>query len=111
MNFGRILVDLWRLLQLQPNWDSYGARTIRLSCAARALFVYLSLRAASCPWVVPTNDGGIQLEWHQNGEDLEIEIRPNRVPGLYFWNGREDDEIAAPLSRHLSFARGRLAAA
>lgn len=35
--------------------------------------------------IVPRTDGGIQVEWHRDGLDLEIEIDPNgRLCGFSF---------------------------
>lgn len=70
--------DFRRLLQLPENWDTYGAAPIAAEAVAAA--AALLLRTASGdtpkPSVVPTVDGGVQLEWHRHGIDLEVEIRP-----------------------------------
>jgi hypothetical protein len=62
--------------QLSENWDSYGARRIDPRCAMVAINLILSATgpATPTPAIVPTSRGGIQLEWHRNGVDLEIEI-------------------------------------
>ena len=66
------LVDL---LGLAPGWDSYSARPVDRSHVDAALQVLLlTMRHDTpAPTVVPTNRGGVQLEWHTNGIDLEIE--------------------------------------
>ncbi len=67
---------------LQPNWDSYRARPVDPLCAVAAItFVLNNVREpSSLPSAVPTNRGGIQLEWHTNGVDLEIEFSsPSRI--------------------------------
>ena len=67
--------DLERKLQalatLLPNWDSYGGRpSSRLALdGARRFF--------DGAQVVPMSDGGIQLEWHLPGFDLEIDVAPD----------------------------------
>jgi hypothetical protein len=62
---------------LQNNWDSYGARPIESSIARAAIeFLVDALPPhAPLPTVVPTSWGGIQLEWHCRGVDLEIAVR------------------------------------
>lgn len=35
------------------------------------------------PSVAPISDGGIQIEWHKNGKDLEIEFTPDREVMVY----------------------------
>lgn len=66
------LVDL---LGLAPGWDSYSARPVDRSHVDAALQVLLLTmrRDTPAPTVVPTNRGGVQLEWHISGIDLEIE--------------------------------------
>ncbi len=63
------------LLHLTPNWDSYGARAIDPVhvYAALDLLVLVMQDDTPAPAVVPTNRGGVQLEWHTRGIDLEIE--------------------------------------
>lgn len=108
-----ILQRLSALLQLPPGWDSYTARSVRPECAVFALgkvlpaFMRLDLPV---PSVVPTNSGGLQLEWHTRGVDLEVEIsQDNRVFAVYEllgeaveWEGEvalDLAELEAPLSR------------
>jgi hypothetical protein len=65
------LVDLTRLPR---NWDSYGGVAVMSANATDALwFLARFLESASVPpWVVPLSDGGVQLEWHRDGVDLEV---------------------------------------
>jgi hypothetical protein len=64
-----------KLLALKDNWDSYGAPMI----SKRAVDAALQLRnvLATAPSFVPMSDGGVQLEWHSQGFDVELEIEPN----------------------------------
>ena len=39
------------------------------------------------PSVVPLADGGVQLEWHRNKQDLEI-VFPREEDGLYLYSNR-----------------------
>ncbi len=63
------------LLGLPSGWDSYGARAIAPSHVDAALQVLSRIMRhdSPAPTVVPTNRGGVQLEWHTSGIDLEIE--------------------------------------
>lgn len=54
------------LRALEPNWDSYGAATISEA----------ALTTASYLCFVPTVNGGIQIELHAGGMDIEVEIDP-----------------------------------
>lgn len=71
------LEKLESLRLLKSNWDSYGAASISPEAIATAS-QFLQ------PDIVPTSQGGIQLEWHNFGIDLEIEITPaGKVWSLY----------------------------
>ena len=65
------------LLDLPPGWDSYGAQTIDFEPVISALDLLANLMQPNTPMpaVVPTNRGGVQLEWHTGGIDLEIGIQ------------------------------------
>jgi len=74
-----VVQRLVRLLELKPNWDSYGARAIASQAAQRAVAL-LGIAAsvgAPAPQIVPTSSGGLQLEWHQASVDLELEVHPS----------------------------------
>lgn len=75
-----------RLLALPSNWDSYGASRINPQCIRAALEL---ARRFFCdetppPSVVPTCSGGVQLEWHKGGIDLEIEFLSPTHLGVLF---------------------------
>jgi hypothetical protein len=73
------VVAVQRLLALPENWDSYGGQRPTLVSALKAFQVLDQIMTgdAPLPAFVPTNRGGIQLEWHRNGTDLEVEITPD----------------------------------
>jgi len=66
---------LKELLDLPSDWNSYGARAVAPSHVDAALQVLSRIMRhdTPAPAVVPTNRGGVQLEWHTGGIDLEIE--------------------------------------
>lgn len=67
------------LLNLEPNWDSYGGERIEIKWAVEALQLLSQIMVAGAPSpsLVPTAPGGVQLEWHANQVDLEIELGPS----------------------------------
>jgi hypothetical protein len=72
-----VLARFCRLLDLPANWDSYGARPVHPQAVVHAIaFLGRLMRGeAPVPNIVPTVEGNVQVEWHRNGLDLEIEVR------------------------------------
>lgn len=87
-----IFEELCELLDLPPNWDSYGAPQIGRKSVIDALYL-LSNTASTLtpkPWVVPTSHGGVQLEWHTGGIDLEIEINHHAKVCIFYEDQSEE---------------------
>lgn len=98
-------------LQLAPNWDSHGAPPVdtqRVIDAIKVLFSTMS-SDTEAPWVVPTTDGGIQLEWHREDEDLEVEISGGGDASIYFHNARTEEEWEISLFENMPRLRALLA--
>ena len=94
---------LEELLKLPANWNSYGAAPIRPDAveAARDVLGKIVRSDTPPPAVVPTVRGGIQLEWHTQGIDLEIEIPE---PGqFHVWY--EDPQEEIELQHHASLSQ------
>jgi len=80
--FKTAVAELGDLLHLPPNWDSYGAKPVdqRNIGAALELLIRIMQDDTPAPSVVPTTTGGVQLEWHLQGIDLEVEVTsPGRL--------------------------------
>lgn len=96
-----ILDKILELQELSPNWDSYGAKPVSSNAVMTAIeFVLVYLRPTDLsPSIVPTCDGGIQLEWHTDRLDLEIGISPSSQTSLFASHGDSEDdfEVAHPL--------------
>lgn len=59
--------------ELAADWDSYGASVIdrRVIEVART---FLAAVVDGSAQVVPTRDGGVQVEVHRDGFDIEVEF-------------------------------------
>jgi hypothetical protein len=81
------------LAQLPENWDSYGGRTISAVSVFSALqFVGTTVGPSTPhPSVVPTSEGGLQLEWHRAGVDLEVEFLPSGARSVYFFDSASNE--------------------
>jgi hypothetical protein len=98
-----------RILQLSADWDTYNAPRIDPQHALAALF-FLSLTMAADtppPSVVPLSDGGVQLEWHRAGVDVEVVFSGSEEDGLYYHDVDTDEEWEGPARE--GFSRFRLA--
>lgn len=73
-----VLMALDELGDLDSGWDGEGAPTIANETVRSALiFLAGSMQTTTAvPSVVPTPSGGVQLEWHRGGLDIEIEFEP-----------------------------------
>src|ERR1700693_3892268 len=67
---------LRRLSLLSDNWDTYGAPRIDPMMLGSALGLLSNVMHSDtpAPSVIPTSRGGVQLEWHAKGIDLEVEF-------------------------------------
>jgi hypothetical protein len=70
------LQTLGNMLTLRQDWDSYGGRQVDPGCvwAAWQLLLVLMREDLPAPSIVPTSRGGVQIERHVKGIDLEIEV-------------------------------------
>lgn len=82
------------LATLRGDWSSHGSRPIDKLSIWNALQLLGSIMDPRTvpPSVVPTSQGGVQLEWHIGGIDLEIEIESSGRCEFVFSQGREEIE-------------------
>ncbi|HEX2041547.1 MAG TPA: hypothetical protein VHF24_02830 [Acidimicrobiales bacterium] len=104
--------DLLRLLDLAPDWDSYGARRIDADAVRKALSILAHHDyRGTLPVAVPTTLGGVQLEWGRADDGVELEVEPDGTIGvLVDINGEvtevETTDVDHPMiQRSLSWAR------
>lgn len=64
------------LVNLSPNWDSYGAAPVTNHVVVRTLRLLEDLQwRGPLPSVLPTSSGGIHLAWGGDDNAVEIEIQ------------------------------------
>ena len=81
-----VIAKFKQLALLAHNWDSYGAEPIPLDPFKNAVSIVNLLDPhAEPPEIVPLTDGGMQLEWHRNNIDLELELVVGSVE-VYFYD-------------------------
>jgi hypothetical protein len=81
----QIVQTIDELLALEEDWDSYGANRISPKACERTLALLDAIMTddTAAPQVAPLSCGGIQLEWHQDGYDIEIGIQDEGQPSVY----------------------------
>ena len=92
------------LMRLEENWDSYGARPVAPGLADATLDILnlISGPDVPLPSIVPTPNGELQLEWHTNGIDLEVEASSPTSMHMYYHDLQTNEEYEEPLSFDLS---------
>lgn len=86
------ILRVGRLLLLPHDWDRQGAPPIdwtTIQTAIDALSVIMSPNSSLPQWT-PTQQSGVQLEWHENGVDLEIAFDPGKSEGYAVFSDRQD---------------------
>lgn len=96
--------SLCELLWLEPNWDSFGALPVERRAVEQALAILFGTmqKTTPPPIAVPTSSGGIQLEWHLGGIDLEVELEPDGTVGVYFADKQSGTEWERSLASDYS---------
>lgn len=64
------------LAGLPRGWDGYVSRPVSFTCAqfTANLLEQIFVEGVPAPALVPNGDGGVQIEWHRNGYDVEVLI-------------------------------------
>jgi hypothetical protein len=93
-----------QILKLQDGWDGEGSKAPNLNSVIEALeFLFSALSHDTlAPQVVPTSDGGLQLEWHAKGIDLEVTFSPDRRASFLVSTPQSPD-IEGSVNEHATF--------
>lgn len=93
--------DLERVMARRYGWDSYNALPTTIDSVSHALrFLGEFLQHDSAPpTIVPLADGGVQLEWHRGGVDIEASFPAGDRPELYVRDLESGDEYELDLSQ------------
>lgn len=112
--FFPLLFQISELGNLSFNWNSYGALPVNPETALSALTLLLRVLTPSDPnpTVVPTSRGGVLIEWHDCGIDLEVELKSPTSIDVLFDDGSGEEEIENAdlgiVEAKLQILRGRL---
>lgn len=100
----QVLAKMTDLLSFQPGWDSYRALALRHDAAMFAMTVLQNVMTSGTPEpsVVPSATGGVQLEWHDAGIDLEIHVLAPYEGEVWWRDHATGAEHASDLGTDLS---------
>ena len=95
--FHQALRDFRRLLALDDNWNGYGERAVHEDAVKRAMNVLNVVGVdGPRPDIVPTSDGGVQVEWSVDGCEIEVEIPPGGPASVFIAEASgEESEFSA----------------
>jgi hypothetical protein len=90
------------LTALAVGWNGYDAREVKADMAidAAAFLAKVAFPGIAPPSITPLADGGVQVEWHRGGLDIEIAFSDDE-PGLYI-EDRQGGEIELSLTEAVS---------
>ena len=93
--FMSVLQGFASVATLRDGWDGSGAARIKSATINRALRTIEQLLPSDAPppSIVPVPDSGLQLEWHRNQRDLEIEFSPRGEIEFYYFDENTGEEI------------------
>jgi len=97
-----VVPALIRYAQMDEGWDSYSAPPLKRDAGLFALEILNSVMRprTPLPQVVPSSVGGVQLEWHEKGVDLELHVTAPYEWELWFIDHM--DPAAQPISLELT---------
>ena len=111
--FRETLKRLLRLMALRDNWNGYGERAVHEGAVKRAMNVLKEVGVEGPPPdVVPTADGGVQLEWAGAGWEIEVEVPPVGLAAVFIVDpsGDELELVAGARNQIWEQLRMRIAA-
>lgn len=107
-----VIESLATLLSLEPGWDSYDAGQITPEAvidAIKLLLLVASEIEVEIPQLVPTTQGGVQLEWQRHGLHVEVEINPGFRPVVFVDDGEQEHEFEGDVTGSVAHLRSALA--
>jgi hypothetical protein len=103
-----LVADVEAFVFLAPNWDGEEAPRIDGSAIRRAVDFLGQLEVPWLPWVAPTSEGGVRVEWDARRAFLSIDFLPAGSAQVIFQGELDqtevwvDDEIPGDLSTYFA---------
>lgn len=96
--------QLVSILHLQEDWDGFGAGQIRRDVLHFAIAILRQIMRSDTPspHITPMSHEGVQLEWHTDEIDLEIEVEEPGAAWVSYENRRDEIEADWEVSTEFS---------
>ncbi len=100
---GSVVHQLLAASFLREGWDGFGAGPIRRDVIIFTTHVLeqIMLPNTPAPHVTPMSHGGLMIEWHEHGIELEIEIEKPGHMWVSFEDSLENIDQEEPVSSDL----------
>ncbi|SRR5579871_3252588 len=100
----QVLPQLEEFTRYPVGWNSYGAPPLRSDTKDFALSVLSSILKprTPLPHIAPSSTGGLHIEWHEKGIDLELHIIAPYDCDVWFCDSRTSN--APPISGKIANA-------
>lgn len=92
----RLMDRFNELTALPVGWDGYDGKPVSFQCAsfAAAVLAKLFQNGVPAPSLVPGADGSLQIEWHRNGYDVELDVLDaQRVIAMRLNHQTQEEEL------------------
>jgi hypothetical protein len=98
---------LQELIRLPIGWDGYNGIPVSFQHAtfAMSLLQHLYYEGLPLPHIVPGNDGSLQIEWHRNNFDIEIDVMGPYDVFAVLYNCNDDSSRDIHLEKEFSELR------
>ena len=85
-----------KMLALEPDWDSYGGKTIEPETVERAkkFIEQAKEKGIEIVGIFPTSIGGVIIEWTNGNIETEIEFKPLGEVHYFFEGDCQSDNTA-----------------
>ena len=89
------MTKLLEFAYLEDNWDSYHAKPIELKTLKQVIDLYSAIyeKFHILPVHIAPFSGGIQLEYRENSNALEIEVRGTNKYAYLFIQGEKENDL------------------
>lgn len=107
--YGAALNRISQLTELAAGWNSYASREVQADMAMETVrfLATVAYPGIAAPAIIPLADGGLQVEWHRGGLDVEITFS-DEGSGVFIVDRKAEREFELPIAEAQSAVMGLL---